>query len=127
MSKIKLFLLMLVFSLVAFAGFSQEATWLEMEKFHSVMSVSFHPAEDNNLKPVREKASDLLTKAKEWQSSAAPKGFNGTVTTPILKRLVKQCRLIDVAVKKNKSDAELKKMITKAHDIFHEIKEKCRE
>ncbi len=118
---------MFVFSFAAFAGYSQEATWLEMENFHSVMSLSFHPAEDNNLKPVREKASALVNKAKEWQSSAAPKGFNGTVTAPILKKLVKQCNLIEVAVNKNKSDAELKKMITKAHDIFHEIKEKCRE
>lgn len=127
MTKIKISLLMFVFSFAAFAGFSQQATWLEMENFHSVMSVSFHPAEDNNLKPVREKASALVNKAKEWQSSAAPKGFNGTVTAPILKKLVKQCSLIEVAVKKNKSDVELKKMITKAHDIFHEIKEKCRE
>lgn len=104
---------------------AQEAKWTEMENFHSVMSVTFHPAEDNNLKPLKEKAVDLVSKAKAWQSATAPEGYNGTVTKPILKKLVKQCKLIDEAVKANKSDVELKTMITKAHDIFHEIKEKC--
>lgn len=106
--------------------YAQKAKWTEMENFHSVMSVTFHPAEDNNLKPVKEKSADLLANAKAWQKAAAPEGYNGNVTKPILKKLVKQCKLIDEAVKANKPDEELKTMITRAHDIFHEIKEKCR-
>jgi hypothetical protein len=110
-----------------FTGFSQKATWKEMTDFHGVMAKTFHPAEENNLQPVRDSASVLVSRAKSWKSSAVPQGFNGTVTKPILKKLVSQCEAINKAVKKNKPDADLKTMITKAHDIFHEIMEKCRE
>ncbi len=116
---------MLALSLAALTGFSQEPKWLEMENFHTVMSLSFHPAEENNLQPIKEKSAELLSKAIAWQKSVAPEGFNGEVTKPILKRLVKQCRLVNAEIG-NKTDAELKVMLTKAHDIFHEIKEKCR-
>ncbi|MBK7558872.1 MAG: hypothetical protein IPI54_11630 [Chitinophagaceae bacterium] len=91
------------------------------------MSITFHPAEEDNLEPVKKNAAELLSRAKAWQKADAPAGYNGTATQPVLKQLVKQCKLINAAVKKNnKSDAELKIMITRAHDIFHEIKEKCR-
>ena len=126
MRKVKFLFMMLALSVTAVPVFSQEAKWTEMENFHAVMSVSFHPAEENNLQPLKGKSADLLSKAKAWQKSAAPVGFNADVTKPILKNLVKQCKLIKAAVNENKTDAELKAMITKAHDIFHEIKEKCR-
>lgn len=125
MLKVKVLCIMLALTLAALPGFSQEAKWLEMENFHTVMSLSFHPAEENNLQPIKEKSAELFSKAKAWQKSVAPEGFNGGVTKPILNRLVKQCRLINAEIG-NKTDAELKVMLTKAHDIFHEIKEKCR-
>ena len=126
MRKVKILFLMLALSFTALPVFSHETKWIEMENFHAVMSVSFHPAEENNLQPLKLKSADLLSKAKAWQKSAAPEGFNADVTKPILKKLVKQCKLIKTAVNDNKADADLKVMITKAHDIFHEIKEKCK-
>ena len=101
-------------------------TWKEMHDFHAIMSVTFHPSEENNLQPLRDSIQPLLAKAKAWKKSAVPEGYNGEVTKPILKRLVAECEAIKEAVKNNKSDAELKTMIAKAHDTFHEIMEKCR-
>ena len=95
------------------------------EDFHAVMSVTFHPAEDDNLQPLKEKSGDLLKTATAWQKGPVPQGYNAAVTKPILKRLVKQCNIINKAVTAGKSDVELKKLITEGHDIFHEIKEKC--
>lgn len=126
MKKFKILFFMTAFSLATHSVFSQEAKWTEMENFHSIMSVTFHPAEENNLQPLKEKAAELVTQAKAWLKATAPEGYNGTVTKPILKKLVKQCKLIDEAVKQNRSDGELKTMITRAHDIFHQIKEKCK-
>jgi hypothetical protein len=127
MKKFKALFLMIIFSWLVLPVFSQEAKWKEMEDFHAVMSITFHPAEEDNLAPVKKNAAELLTRAKAWQKAEAPAGYNGTVTQPILKQLVRQCKLINAAVKKNnKTDADLKIMITRAHDIFHEIKEKCR-
>lgn len=105
----------------------KKASWPEMKAFHGVMSISFHSAEDNNLKPLRDSSWALVARAKTWQASAVPEGYKADVSKPILEKLVKQCEDIHKAVDKNKSDADLKEMITKAHDTFHEIMEKCRD
>lgn len=128
MNKVKISFLMFIFSLLTLTVYSQQQVqWKEMEDFHAVMSTTFHPSEENNLQPVKEKADDLVNRAKAWEKSVAPAGFNGYGTKPILKRLVKQCKVIKEGVGKNKTDAELKTMITEAHDIFHKIKEKCQQ
>ena len=126
-------LLLAVLSLIAFSPSSafaqtqQKASWKEMHDFHDVISTTFHPAEEGNLKPLREKAGLLVERAEAWKKSAVPAGYNPAKTTDTLKRLVKQCKTVRKAVKKGKSDAELTAAITKTHDIFHEIMEKCRE
>ena len=73
------------------------------------MSPTFHPAEENNLEPLKKNSADLLAKAQAWQNSTVPAGFKADVTKPILKRLVKQCKLVNKSVKAGKSDAELRK------------------
>lgn len=126
MKKLSILFLMLILSSITLAVYSQQsAKWKAMDDFHSVMSISFHPADDGNLQPLKEKAGDLLNKAKAWQKSTVPQGYNGSLTKPILKRLVQQCNVIKNAVANNQPDAELKTLITEAHEIFHEIKEKC--
>ena len=92
MKKTQFVLMMMIFTSFTFSAFSQEKDkWKEMEDFHTVMSTTFHPAEENNLQPLKEKAGDLLTVAKDWQKSVVPVGFKADVTKPILKRLVKEC------------------------------------
>lgn len=113
--------------LPAFAQAQQKASWKEMHDFHDVISTTFHPAEEGNLAPVREKAGLLVERAEAWKKSAVPAGYNPAKTADTLKRLVKQCKAVRKAVKKGKSDAELTVAITTTHDIFHEIMEKCRE
>ncbi len=125
MKKILVSALVLVVTMTAFA--QKKADWKEMHAFHGVMSKTFHPAEEGNLQPTRDSATVLLAKAKAWQSSAVPTGFNAKVTKPILKELVAECVAITKAVKAKKNDEELKGLITKAHEIFHEIMEKCRD
>lgn len=107
--------------------FAQEKKeWKEMHAFHAVMSKTFHPAEEGNLKPTKDSATVLVAKAKAWQSSTVPQGYNAKVTAPILKQLVAKLTAIKEAVAAKKSDDELKKLMTEAHEIFHEIMEKCK-
>jgi hypothetical protein len=105
----------------------KKAQWPEMVAFHEVMAGTFHPAEKGDLKPLREKAGMLLDKAEAWKKSAVPQGYKPSQTSDTLKRLVKQCKAIKKAVKKQKTDKELTDLITQAHEVFHEIMEKCRE
>lgn len=114
-------------SINAFSQTQQKADWKEMHAFHEVMSTTFHPAEEGNLAPLREKAGLLAERAEAWKKSAVPAGYNKEKTADTLKRLVKQCKAVKKGVKKGKTDAELTALITTAHDVFHEIMEKCRE
>jgi hypothetical protein len=41
--------------------------------------------------------------------------------------LVQDCKALTEAVQTKKSDKELKTLITKAHDTFHQFAEKCKE
>jgi hypothetical protein len=120
-----LFTLLILFCLFSFA--QPKANWKEMKDFHAVMSKTFHPAEEKNFQPLKDNADSLVIVAKAWQSSTVPEGYNASITKPLLESLVKQTKTVQKSVKKNKSDDELMKDITKAHDIFHEITEKCRE
>ncbi len=117
----------LLFLLVASTAFSQKSDWKEMHDFHGVISKTFHPAEEGNLQPVKDSSAALLSAAKKWQSSKVPAGYDAEVASPILKKLVTDCEEVGKAVKANQSDEELKKLITRTHDTFHEIMEKCRE
>lgn len=118
--------LLTIHASTAAAQTGKKAQWKEMMDFHEVMSTSFHPAEEGNLAPLREKAGLLVERAEAWKKSAVPAGYKPDQTADVLKRLVKQCKVVKKAVKKGKSDAELTTLITTAHDIFHEIMEKCR-
>ncbi len=121
-------LVAVLFTLIYSAGNAQtKARWKEMDEFHTVMSTTFHPAEENNLQPLKEKAGDLVAKSTAWKAAPVPEGYIPEATKDVLKRLVKECKDIQKAVKKGKPDAELKEMITEAHEVFHEIMEKCRQ
>ena len=108
-------------------SFAQNKEWKELQDFHSVMSKSFHPTEEGKFQPLKDNAAELLSKAKIWQASIVPEGYKVKETKEVLVRLVGKCDEIDKAVKAKKTDAELNTLIVQAHDIFHEIVEKCRD
>jgi hypothetical protein len=101
--------------------------WKEMESFHQVLSKTFHPAEEGNVKPAKDSASLLLQRAEVWQQAAIPAGYKPDLTKTVLTKLVASCKELESAVKQGKSDDVIKAKITKVHDDFHEIAEKCRE
>lgn len=101
--------------------------WKEMDAFHQVLSKTFHPAEEGNVKPAKDSASLLLERATAWQQAAIPSGFKPELTKTVLAKLVASCQELNTAVKQGKSDDDIKAKITKVHDDFHELAEKCRE
>ncbi len=121
-------LAVIILAMLPVTGFAQNSktAWPEMKKFHSFMSSTFHPSEEGNFKPLREKADSLLLSAKAWQASKIPATYKPEETKSTLEELVKKCEIINSAIKEKSSDEELKVLITEAHDIFHKIVEKCR-
>ena len=122
----KISLAIMAMFLFQLLGAQTKSEWKELKDFHGVMSKTFHPAEEGNLQPLKEKSADLVAKAKAWQASPVPAGYKQDETKKVLADLTKKCEETNKAVIAKKSDAELKKLITDAHDIFHQIAEKCR-
>jgi hypothetical protein len=109
-------------------SFGQNKTvWKEMKDFHSVMSQTFHPAEEGNFTPLRERSEEMIKTAEAWKKSAIPadyKDVKGIETT--LVKLVDGSKNINKQVKAKASDEDLKKSITALHDVFHTIVGLCR-
>ena len=111
---------------VAKTSQSQEkAKWKELDAFHEVMSKTFHPAEEGKLEPIRTRSQEMVDKAIAWQTSTAPEGYDKDAVKKNLKNLVKGAKEVNKMVQKNASDAEIKSELSKLHDVFHEIVEKC--
>lgn len=124
--KIKLLILTVFCAATSVVAQNTPAAWSEMKSFHHFMSTTFHPAEEGNLTPLKEKADSMLTAAKQWQTSLIPSDYKIEETKSALNKLVKQCTAIKAAVANKSSDEELKKQITVAHDIFHTIVKECK-
>lgn len=111
-------------------GFTQSQTkvpeWKEQKIFHDVMSPAFHPVEKGNYTPLKLKADSLVIVAKLWNAATIPANYKPKETKENLVLLWKKCAALQYAVKENKSDEELKKLITDAHDTFHVIVGECK-
>ena len=113
------------FALIAFARAQEKKTWKEMSEFHSVMSETFHPAEEGHLDPIKKRSQEMVDKAVAWQKSTAPEGYDKPKVDASLKKLVKGTKELNSLVKAKSSDKTVKAKLSSLHDIFHEIMEKC--
>jgi hypothetical protein len=103
----------------------QKAKWNELDAFHEVMSKTFHPSEEGKLEPIRSRSAEMLEKALAWKNSTAPEGYDQDAVKKNLKDLVKGAKEINKMVQDKADDASLKEKLSKLHDTFHEIVEKC--
>jgi hypothetical protein len=115
--------------LIAMVALSQGAIaqgWKELSDFHHFMSNTFHPAENGDYKPLREKADSLYMAAVTWQKSAIPAEYKEKETKETLDKLVNETKAIAEAIKKGIDDKALFTMINNAHDTFHKIVGECK-
>ena len=108
----------------------EKDNWLAIKDFHKVMAQTFHPAEEKNFAPLRTRSGELYAKAILLKNSTPPASTNNERVQEALTRLEKQCLEIHQLVQKPSKDEEKKntqlfEMITKAHDIFHEVEGLC--
>jgi len=100
--------------------------WKEKDDFHKVMGQTFHPAEDGNYAPIRERSGEMLEKAIAWQKSAIPAEFaNISSIKENLVKLVAGSEALNNKIKANCTDEEIKTDLTALHDVFHEIVGAC--
>lgn len=100
--------------------------WKEMDTFHEVMSKTFHPMEEGNLKPITTRAAEMAEKAKKWADSKAPKEFEKPAVKELLTKLTAESKALSELIAAKGSDADVKKSLTALHDRFHEIVGACK-
>lgn len=124
--KIQLLLIAFLVNTAALLAQSSTPGWPEMKNFHHFISTTFHPSEEGNLAPVKEKADSMVKAAQRWQASPIPADYKQDETKKALDKLVAKCKQIKASVLKNVADEELKKQLSECHDIFHTIVKECR-
>lgn len=99
--------------------------WQALKDFHKVMSQTFHPSEEGNLKPIKERSSELAQKAGLLSKSAIPAAFSSKEVIQATKDLAEESNRLDKIVKAKKSDKEITKALSDLHDTFHKIVGLC--
>ena len=85
------------------------------------MSQTFHPSEEGNLEPIKERSGEMVQKAELLAKSIIPAEFNSKEVVAAVKKLETDSKKLDKLVKSKKSDKELTEALSKLHDVFHEI------
>lgn len=126
-NKLKSVLAVAVLFFVASIVTAQEKVeWKEMSDFHKVMSQTFHPVEEGNYQPIRERSAEMAEKATAWQKAAIPADFtNVKGIKKNLKKLVKNSTNLDKKIKAGCTDNEILADLIALHDIFHNIVGLC--
>ena len=118
----------LVFLFVCFLGISQTANaqdWAELKTFHGVMSQTFHPMQEGDFQPIRERSGEMAAKAKAVAKSTIPAAYNSKEILVAVKQLAKDSKALDKLVRKNGTDEAIGKSLTALHDVFHRIMGLC--
>ena len=104
----------------------EKETWTELNEFHAVMAQTFHPSEEGNLKPIRERSGELLEKAKDLQSGKIPASFKTPEIQKAIDELVTGSAALNQMVIKKADDKTITKKLGELHDVFHTIQGLCR-
>jgi hypothetical protein len=99
--------------------------WPELKTFHGVMSGTFHPSEDGDLAPIKERSTEMVSKAMALSQSKIPADFNNKVVVEAVNKLVVDSKALDALIKSNADDGKIKQALSDLHDTFHLVVERC--
>lgn len=124
-------IIVLLLSLISFSTINKAQSlmekWPELKAFHTVMSQTFHPSEEGNLQPIKERSTELLEKANALAKSTIPADYKNERIADAVKRLALGADKLNTAIKNKKmNDAEITQALSKLHDVFHEIIGLCK-
>ncbi len=103
----------------------EKSAWTALGDFHAVMSQTFHPAEEGNLKPIRERSAEMLLKASILRSGGVPASFDTPAMRKAIDDLVKGAEDLNKTIRKKGKDDVVKAKLTALHDTFHAIQGLC--
>jgi superoxide dismutase len=101
--------------------------WPALNTFHGVMSGTFHPSEEGNLKPIKARSAEMVTKAQALMTEMIPEDFATPAIKDALTRLLSGSKELDLLIKKKAKDVVITQKLASLHDVFHEIVGLCRD
>ncbi len=104
----------------------ERETWTGLQDYHVVMSQTFHPAEEGDLKPIKARSGEMVEKALALRNGSIPASFNTPEIKKAIDDLVTGSEEVDKLVQKKASDKAITDRLTKLHDTFHIIQGLCR-
>src|SRR5438874_1981387 len=78
--------------------------WAELKSFHEVIAQTFHPMEEGNFKPIRERSAELNQAAIKLAASKIPADLNRPEVVNAVKELASETKQLDELVQKKGSD-----------------------
>lgn len=99
--------------------------WVELKNFHSVMSQTFHPSEEGNLNPIKQRITEMVEKAELLKKSTIPAEFNKPEVRAAVAKLATDSKKLQELITGKANDDVIKKALADLHDTFHLIVEKC--
>jgi hypothetical protein len=106
-------------------GQSKFDKWPELKAFHGVMSQTFHPSEEGDLKPIKSRVGEFLEKAEALRNSNIPAEFKKASVKEAADAMVKEAKELKALIEKGGKDDEIAKALNHLHDTFHTIVERC--
>jgi hypothetical protein len=98
--------------------------WKELDSFHTIMAVAFHPYKDSsNLAPAKSLAKSMADEAGKWASSTLPEKVNNDDMKAKLQKLSEGSQGFLKLTSESVPDSVVGQSLTDLHDLFHEIQE----
>ncbi|PZF74557.1 hypothetical protein [Taibaiella soli] len=106
---------------------AQTMEWPALKTFHGVISQTYHPSEEGNLAPAKQRSKEIYDDAKQLATSSVPAAYQSPKMKEALSNLEKEAAKFNDMVTKMRPDPEIKKQLSVVHDAFHEVAGLCKE
>lgn len=100
--------------------------WKELDAYHDVMSATWHPAKNNDLKPIRAQADSLSASARRWSESKVPTACDTKPIKDAIADVVTGSAKVAQLVAADATDADLRAALSAVHDRFEVVEKGCK-
>lgn len=129
----KTFTALLVLTVAASASAQSPASehhassgWKELDAYHTLMAASWHPAKNNDLKPIRAKADSLAASAKAWAASKVPTACETKPIKDAIADVVTGSAKVAQLVTSQAADADVRAALHDVHERFEVVEKGCK-
>ena len=124
----KIHTIAIVLFLMDFTGATAQAgleKWPALNQFHEVLSQTYHPAQEGNLVPIKERSEELYNKSVALLASDIPGDFRTNNMLRLAEKLQLKSRELNKLVLAKAPDVEITNALEQVHNTFHEMAGMC--